>query len=59
MFEKYGKLERVTLPLDRTLTRNKGFAYVEFESRKDAEDAFDKVDGTVRLSDPSRGWQTF
>ncbi|KAI9016076.1 hypothetical protein DFJ74DRAFT_679428 [Hyaloraphidium curvatum] len=45
MFEKYGPLVRVTVPMDRTGSRNKGFAFVEFEERKDAEDAFDKYDG--------------
>lgn len=49
IFERYAKLQRVTVPLDRTGSRNKGFAYVEFESRQDAEDAFDKVNGTVSV----------
>lgn len=47
MFEKYGQLTRVTVPMDRTGQRNKGFAFVEFETRKEAEDAYDKVEGLV------------
>jgi RNA recognition motif-containing protein len=50
MFEKYGRLTRVTVPMDRTGTRNKGFAFVEFETRKEAEDAYDKVNGLVGLA---------
>lgn len=45
LFEKCGRLVRVTVPLDRNGVKNKGFAFVEFEERKDAEEAFERYDG--------------
>ncbi|KXS10528.1 RNA-binding domain-containing protein [Gonapodya prolifera JEL478] len=45
MMERYGKLKKVTMPKDRDTGKNKGFAFVDFEERRDAEDAFDKYDG--------------
>ncbi|CAH1765400.1 3434_t:CDS:2 [Entrophospora sp. SA101] len=45
MFERYGRLRKVTVQLDNYTGRNKGFAFVEFEDRKDAEDAYDKYHG--------------
>ncbi|CAG8650137.1 17416_t:CDS:2 [Acaulospora morrowiae] len=46
MFERYGRLRKVTVQIDHHTGRNKGFAFVEFEDRRDAEDAFDKYNGT-------------
>jgi RNA recognition motif-containing protein len=46
MFERYGRLRKVTVQIDHYTGRNKGFAFVEFEDRRDAEDAFDKYNGT-------------
>ncbi|CAG8697633.1 1369_t:CDS:2 [Ambispora leptoticha] len=45
MFERYGRLRKVTVQLDHYTGRNKGFAFVEFEDRRDAEDAYDKYNG--------------
>ncbi|CAG8590765.1 5928_t:CDS:2 [Paraglomus occultum] len=45
MFERYGRLRKVTVQIDHYTGRNKGFAFVEFEDRRDAEDAFDKYNG--------------
>jgi len=45
MFEQYGRLKRITVPLDNRTHNNKGFAFVEFENRRDAEDAYDKYRG--------------
>ncbi|KAG0748872.1 hypothetical protein G6F57_003114 [Rhizopus arrhizus] len=45
MFERYGRLKSITVPLDTVTNKNKGFAFVEFEDRQDAEDAFEKFDG--------------
>ncbi|CAJ0757338.1 16546_t:CDS:2, partial [Entrophospora sp. SA101] len=46
MFERYGRLRKVTVQIDNYTGRNKGFAFVEFEDRKDAEDAYDKYYGS-------------
>ncbi|KAG1471626.1 hypothetical protein G6F56_002016 [Rhizopus delemar] len=45
MFERYGNLKSVTVPMDTVTNKNKGFAFVEFDQRHDAEDAFNKFDG--------------
>jgi len=45
MFEPYGRLKRITVPLDNRTHNNKGFAFIEFEDRRDAEDAYDKYKG--------------
>ncbi|KAG0191208.1 hypothetical protein DFQ28_000755 [Apophysomyces sp. BC1034] len=45
MFERYGRLNKVTVPMDSVTSKNKGFSFVEFEDRRDAEDAFDKFQG--------------
>ncbi|KAI9009941.1 hypothetical protein CLU79DRAFT_486545 [Phycomyces nitens] len=45
MFERYGRLAKVTVPMDVLTNKNKGFSFVEFEDRRDAEDAFDKFQG--------------
>lgn len=45
MFERYGRLKSITVPMDINTNKNKGFAFVEFEDRRDAEDAFEKFDG--------------
>ncbi|KAI8349452.1 hypothetical protein EDC96DRAFT_307521 [Choanephora cucurbitarum] len=45
MFERYGRLKSITVPMDNMTNKNKGFAFVEFEERRDAEDAYEKFDG--------------
>ncbi|KAI7899193.1 uncharacterized protein BX663DRAFT_441573 [Cokeromyces recurvatus] len=45
MFERYGRLKSVTVPMDTVTNKNKGFAFIEFEDRRDAEEAYDKFDG--------------
>lgn len=47
MFEQYGRLKRITVPLDNRTRNNKGFAFVEYENRRDAEDAYDKYKGCI------------
>lgn len=44
MFERYGRIKSVTVPMDQVTNKNKGFAFVEFEDRRDAEEAFEKFD---------------
>ena len=43
LVERYGKLKSIKVPQDRYTGRNKGFAFVEFEDRLDAEDALSKL----------------
>ncbi|KAF9971064.1 hypothetical protein BGZ73_006025, partial [Actinomortierella ambigua] len=45
MFKRFGKINKVTVVLDQYTGRNKGFAFVEFDDRKDAEDAMEKFNG--------------
>ncbi|KAI9481698.1 MAG: hypothetical protein EXX96DRAFT_595369 [Benjaminiella poitrasii] len=45
MFERYGRLKSITVPMDTVTNKNKGFAFIEFEDRRDAEEAYDKFDG--------------
>lgn len=45
LFDRFGRLRTCHVPLDRNTRRNKGFAFVEFEQRLDAEDAFFKYNG--------------
>ncbi|KAI8092876.1 uncharacterized protein BX664DRAFT_328365 [Halteromyces radiatus] len=45
MFERYGKLAKITIPIDTLTTKNKGFAFVEFEERHEAQEALDNYQG--------------
>ncbi|KAI8879518.1 RNA-binding domain-containing protein [Backusella circina FSU 941] len=45
MFETFGRIKSITIPMDNVTSKNKGFAFIEFEDRRDAEDAFGKYDG--------------
>lgn len=45
LFERFGRLGTVSVPMDRYTRRNRGFSFVEFEQRADAEDAFNKYNG--------------
>ncbi|KAF9585889.1 hypothetical protein BGW38_000202 [Lunasporangiospora selenospora] len=45
LFNKFGTIVKVTVVLDQYTGRNKGFAFVEFEVRKDAEEAMEKYNG--------------
>ncbi|GAV00630.1 hypothetical protein RvY_11453 [Ramazzottius varieornatus] len=44
MFEKYGKVMDVYVPLDFYTRRSRGFAYVQFENGHDAEEAMYYLD---------------
>jgi len=45
LFSKYGNLSDVYIPMDYYTKRPRGFAYVQFEDPRDAEDAVESVDG--------------
>jgi len=43
-FSRYGEVSDVYIPLDYYSKRPRGFAYVQFEHVRDAEDAVDRMD---------------
>lgn len=45
LFDRFGKVTQISVPIDRYTRRNRGFAFVEFEQRNEAEDAFNKYNG--------------
>lgn len=45
LFERFGKVARANVVRDRDTRESKGFGFVSFESRKDAEVALKKMDG--------------
>ncbi|KAJ3128990.1 hypothetical protein HK098_002841 [Nowakowskiella sp. JEL0407] len=44
MFERYGRIRSIHIPVDRFTSRNKGFAFVTFEERREAEEAKDRME---------------
>ena len=47
IFERYGEVGDIYIPRDRFTKESRGFAFVRFFDRRDAEDAMDKMDGYV------------
>ncbi|XP_062294177.1 serine/arginine-rich splicing factor 2b [Scomber scombrus] len=47
VFEKYGRVGDVHIPRDPCTRENRGFAFVRFHYKCDAEEALDGMDGTV------------
>ncbi|KAK2083436.1 hypothetical protein P7K49_038672 [Saguinus oedipus] len=47
LFEKYGCVGDVYIPRDRYTKESRGFAFVRFHDKRDAEDAMDAMDGAV------------
>lgn len=47
IFERYGDVGDIYIPRDRFTKESRGFAFVRFFDRRDAEDAMDKMDGYV------------
>ncbi|KAK3598844.1 hypothetical protein CHS0354_008586 [Potamilus streckersoni] len=46
-FEKYGKVGDVYIPRDRFTRESRGFAFVRFYDKRNAEDAMDAMDGII------------
>ncbi|KAJ1725888.1 hypothetical protein LPJ61_005579, partial [Coemansia biformis] len=51
-FEKFGKIKDVYIPLDFYTKDSRGFGYVEFYDREDAEDAYDRRRDIMVRGDP-------
>lgn len=47
IFERYGDVGDIYIPRDRFTKESRGFAFVRFYDRRDAEDAMDRLDGYV------------
>lgn len=47
MFERYGDVGDIYIPRDRFTKESRGFAFIRFYDKRDAEDAMDKMDGYV------------
>ena len=46
-FEKYGDVGDVYIPRDRFTRESRGFAFVRYYDKRDAEDAIDCMDGAI------------
>lgn len=42
LMERFGPVRKITIPQERFARKNRGFCFVEFEERRDAEDAMQK-----------------
>lgn len=47
VFEDYGRVGDVYIPRDRYTKESRGFAFVRFHDKRDAEDAMDAMDGAL------------
>merc|ERR1712088_1249885 len=47
LLEKYGKIGDVFIPKDKFTRESRGFAFVRFYDKRDAEDAMDALDGRM------------
>ncbi|CAH1793846.1 unnamed protein product [Owenia fusiformis] len=68
-FDKFGEVGDIYIPRDRRTKESRGFAFVRYYDKRDAEDAMDEMDGAIvdgrelrvqiarygRPSDPGRG----
>ena len=45
VFAEYGKVNRVSLPMDRDTGRPRGFAFVEMGAKEDEQKAIEALDG--------------
>ena len=44
-FERFGKVTEVSVPLNNANNLNKGFAFIEYENKADAQKAIDTLNG--------------
>ena len=45
LFERYGEVGDIYIPRDRFTKESRGFAFVRFHDKRDADDAMDRMDG--------------
>merc|ERR1712176_1529240 len=45
LFEKYGDIGDIYIPRDRYTKESRGFAFVRYYGKRDAEEAMDRLDG--------------
>eukprot|EP00057_Strongylocentrotus_purpuratus_P001317 XP_001198082.1 PREDICTED: serine/arginine-rich splicing factor 2-like [Strongylocentrotus purpuratus] len=46
-FEKYGEVGDIYIPRDKFSRESRGFAFVRYPDKRDAEDAMDSMDGNL------------
>lgn len=49
LVERHGQIVKITIPRDERSGNNRGYAFIEFTERKDAEAAFDALSGGFKL----------
>lgn len=49
IFEEYGKVSRISLPVDRETGKKRGFAFVEMEEENQEDSAIAELDGAEWL----------
>jgi RNA recognition motif-containing protein len=49
LFERYGKIVDIRIPIDYNSRTSRGFAFVQFEDVGDAEEAMYKLDKKILL----------
>ena len=52
LFQKYGRITRISLPINHKLNRPRGFAFMEMESSAQEEKAIEALDGTELMGRP-------
>lgn len=65
-FKQFGKIESINVPLNSVNNQNRGFGFVEFVSKTDAQSAIDGMNGkqfkgrllTVEFSLPKASYET-
>jgi len=65
-FKQFGKIESINVPLNNSNNQNRGFGFVEFANKADAQSAIDAMNGskfkgrnlTVEFSLPKASYET-
>ena len=54
VFDAYGTVKRITIPVDRETSRMRGFAFVEMQEDSDEATAISALDGAEWMGRPLR-----